>query len=260
MTRFHVTAITHRGRIRPRNEDTVAVGRWICNGSMDEPRVFAPSSARPFVCLVADGIGGHAAGDVASRRAAEFLAEAAPDSADAAALADALRRLNRVLFEATARDRALAGMGTTVAGLVLRQDGILWFNVGDSRVYRLRDGSLTQVSVDDSPPASADGSMTSHILTQALGGAATPVEIDPHAGAEPVMVGAKYLVCSDGLSDMLPPEWIEDAVAESDLETARNLLERTMAAGARDNVSIVLASIGGDDTESPPPDLRRGRG
>jgi serine/threonine protein phosphatase PrpC len=149
------TAFTHVGAVRTRNEDTVAVDDWVMSQSMDRPMTMQRITLAPVVCLVADGLGGHAGGDVASRFVAECLAGRAAGATDAAALKDLLRAVDQALF-ATMRERpALHGMGTTVAGLHVAPSGLAVFNVGDSRVYRIARAGLTQLSTDDTPAKAA---------------------------------------------------------------------------------------------------------
>ena len=151
-----------------------------------------------------------------------------------------MRAVNRELFAAADDEPALRGMGTTVAGIVAMRDRTVWFNVGDSRVYSVRQGFVRQLSVDDVPAWAAAGSGR---ITQALGGADAYLDIDPHAGSESTRAGRRYLLCSDGLTDALPLETIERALSEDDRGVVDELLERTLAAGAPDNVSIVLAGV-----------------
>ena len=138
-----------------------------------------------------------------------------------------------------AADRSFRGMGTTVAGLLLSAARVLWFNVGDSRVYRYRDGSLQQLSVDHVPPGLRSG-----IITQSLGGGFGFVPIEPDIGADDLAVPSRWLVCSDGLTDMIDDTEIARCLEDNDEEAARKLFEAAMAAGGDDNISIILTSVG----------------
>jgi PPM family protein phosphatase len=264
--RLTATAFTHRGAVRPGNEDAIAVGDWLsAGGSMAEPAVVERALSRgaaPVACLVADGLGGHAAGDVASRHAALRLAArvAAGAADDGDVLAALLREVDAEL-DGLARARPeLAGMGTTVAGLLVRPDGrALVFNVGDSRVYRIEGGEegdgaglLVQLSTDDTPgPKLPDGRtavLTTPQITQSLGGGAhAPGGIVPHVLEERVGEGgARYLICSDGVTDLVGRDEMADllrAAGGDDRAAALALFEAAMARGGRDNVSIVLARV-----------------
>ena len=248
-----VTAVTHRGGVREHNEDTIVVDDWICSDSMAAPRQFVHDFSGATLALVADGMGGHAGGREASRCAAQALVRLTRDGAPPD-VAGALREVNREVFAGAAADPALRGMGTTVAGIVVMADRTIWFNVGDSRVYSVRREFLRQLSVDDS--AARAGARKGGI-TQALGGADTYLEIQPHVGSESTRPGRRYLLCSDGLTDAVPLEAIERALSDDDPGLVAELLDTTLAVGAPDNVSIVLASVrvnpegpgagGGDD-------------
>jgi PPM family protein phosphatase len=134
---------------------------------------------------------------------------------------------------------SLLGMGTTIAGLLLRGGEAVWFNIGDSRVYAVREGRLVQLSVDDVPPGPRTG-----IITQTLGGAPFFMPVDPHMGQTALSVPSRWLLCSDGLTDMLPDSEIEQILAQTDEHALRALFTRAMAAGGADNISIVLVSVG----------------
>ena len=244
---LEVTAVTHRGSVREHNEDTVVVDGWIGGDSMEAPRQSTHDFPGAALVLVADGMGGHVGGREASRRAAEEMIRLIPDTgADPDEVADALRAVNREVFDAAAAEPALRGMGTTVAGLVAMPERIVWFNVGDSRVYSVRQGFLRQLSVDDVPAWQGAGGST---ITQALGGAGAYQEIHPHVGTETTRPGRRYLLCSDGLTDVVPLETIEGALSDDDRGFVGELKDRTLAAGAPDNVSVVLARV---RTGAPP--------
>lgn len=237
---LEVTAVTHRGAVRTHNEDAVVVGSWTCGDSMSTPRQSEHDLAEEPLVLVADGMGGHVGGREASQRAASGMVELASSAVGPTEVAAALREVNRELFATAAGDPTLRGMGTTVPGIVAMPDRTVWFNVGDSRVYSVRQGSLRQLSVDDVPTwAGAPAGR----ITQALGGTYAFLEIDPHVGTETTRLGRPYLLCSDGLTDALPLETVERASSDDDQRLVCELRKTTLAAGAPDNDSIVLASI-----------------
>jgi serine/threonine protein phosphatase PrpC len=239
------TAFTHVGAVRARNEDTVAVGDWVTGQSMDQPMTIQQTVVAPMVCLVADGLGGHAGGEVASRFVAERLAERAGEATDPAALEDLLRAVDQALFVEMSERPTLHGMGTTVAGLHVAPSGLAVFNVGDSRVYRIWPAGLVQLSTDDTPgPKLADGrtaAYTTALLTQSLGGWHDPAGITPHVLSVPIE--GRYLLCSDGLSDRLDPQAIAAHIGDDDAASVAALFEAAMAAGGDDNISIVLVRL-----------------
>jgi serine/threonine protein phosphatase PrpC len=245
--RLRATAFLHQGAVRPNNEDTVAVGDWSCSRPMAAPARLEQVVDGPVMCLVADGMGGHAAGEVASRAAAEHLCTRAAEATGDRAVATLLRGANAELFELMRQTPALAGMGTTVAGIAVLPGGISVFNVGDSRVHRIADGRLTQLSTDDTPgPKLADGrtaATTSHLITQTLGGDHVFAEIEPHVVAEPLDDGSVFLLCTDGLTDLVRLAEMEALLQDDDTATTLALFDAAMARGGRDNIAILLVRI-----------------
>lgn len=230
---------SHQGRVRERNEDALLAG----------PDVFA----------VADGMGGHAGGDVASAIAVAGLAElrdlAATDE-PAEVLGHALSGVNAEIRRRASVDPALAGMGTTVVGIArVAGPRVLVFHVGDSRAYRLRDGRLEQLTEDHSVVADLvrAGALSAeearrhpdrNTVTRALGAAD---DVVPTLRTEVVRTGDCFLVASDGLFDELPASQIGDLLATVGPveKRARALVDAALARGARDNVSVIVVVVSG---------------
>ncbi|MGH6919334.1 MAG: PP2C family protein-serine/threonine phosphatase [Geminicoccaceae bacterium] len=217
---------------------------------MAEPEIFEHTLGLPLICLVADGMSGHAAGEVASRSVAEHLARRAVEATDEAAMAQLLLEANDELFALMDRRPAWYGMGTTVAGVAVAPSGEVGFNVGDSRVYRIEARALVQLSTDDTPgPKLPDGRTavhTSSIISQVLGGYGPDQpgeQVVPHVLSEPLSDRARYLICSDGLTDLLERAAIEALLDDDDQASATALFEAAMARGGDDNVSLILLRL-----------------
>lgn len=235
-----VTALTHRGAVRAENEDAFVAGPIVACSSMTHPAICTLPTVEPVVVAVADGIGGQVAGDIASEHVSRRLAEVGPRLRSLEHVRDLLHALDEEVQDHAAQHAEFAGMGTTIAGVVVSPaGGHVWFNVGDSRVYRVDGARLVQVSEDDSPPTVDGGS--SSFITQSLGGRASGV-ITPHLGAE---AGTAWLLCTDGLTDMVPVEEIEKVLsgAGSDEAAVYALWQAAMGAGGKDNISVVLARL-----------------
>jgi serine/threonine protein phosphatase PrpC len=232
-----ITAFTHRGRVRASNEDTVVVGEWVSTADMSAPQQTRHELSSPLVCAIADGMGGHRAGEVASRYVARRLSGEPEELSDARAAAATLKLIDAELYRAMMGDEDLRGMGTTVVGLVLAPL-MVWFNVGDSRLYRYDRGRLEQISVDDTPAGPRSGA-----LKQSLGGALPPRGIAPHVGEARLDAPARYLLCSDGLTDMLQDRDIEDCMKLGDADAVAEMFDLAMRAGGADNISIVIATV-----------------
>ena len=230
-------AQTDLGQRRKKNEDS-----FLC---MDDHHLF----------VVADGMGGHKGGEVASQLAVETLAKAfqnqtwaEPSYPDVprrgSELAVAIQRANQAVYQAAQKDRQLAGMGTTVvsARFSPNKQRLYVGHVGDSRCYRLREEQLTQLTTDHTMGAAGiTGPMANH-LSRAIG-VAPAVKVDliiarPHPGDV-------YLLCSDGLSKMASDAEIREVLlAQPNPEDAsKALVERANAGGGRDNITVVLVRV-----------------
>jgi len=234
---INVRAFTDLGLVRKRNEDAILVAGWLSQtreGSL-VTMDFAPTA--PFTCAVADGMGGHAGGDLASRVALTVISERSVDWHTPANIADTLVETSEQV-RAVGVDADLQGLGTTVAGLCLLDEGLVIFNVGDSPVFSITDGVLAQISIDDSV-FDTNGRPT-NIITQSLG-QFPPVQ--PHLEVRPLEAGT-YLLCSDGVSGVMSPEELREAVKQPDLDdVAATIIETTRRNGAHDNFSFLIVEI-----------------
>lgn len=234
---INVRAFTDLGLVRKRNEDAILVAGWLSQtreGSL-VTMDFAPTA--PFTCAVADGMGGHAGGDLASRVALTVISERSVDWHTPANVADTLVETSEQV-RAVGVDADLQGLGTTVAGLCLLDEGLVIFNVGDSPVFSITDGVCKQISIDDSV-FDTNGRPT-NIITQSLG-QFPPVQ--PHLEVRPLEAGT-YLLCSDGVSGVMSPEELREAVKQPDLDdVAATIIETTRRNGAHDNFSFLIVEI-----------------
>jgi PPM family protein phosphatase len=242
---MRATVLTDRGKVREQNEDAVVIGPATIHGlSMRAPMVCELALTEPVLVAVADGMGGHAAGDVASAHTVRALATCPPTDPDG--LLDALRRADDELLAMSAEDPLVFGLGTTVAGVLCTADGGVFFNVGDSRVYVEHGGYLTQVSTDDRGVTGG--------LTQCLGGRSygAPLQVT----LEELPAADRVLLCSDGLSDLVSREDMEEllAKAETPCHAVTSLWAAAMDASGRDNITIVLLTC---DSAGHPADPSR---
>jgi len=244
--RLEVAALTHVGRRRYVNEDCVAIDAWQRQESAVRVYAFDLDLAAAHVLLVADGMGGHPAGDVASRTAAALLtplllrAAGAPD-----AIVAALRGTNQALFDQQRRHPDQEGMGTTVAGIVLGEGRKAQvFCVGDSRVYRITGERLVQITRDDASSMSVPVfgfELPMRALSQCLGGYANDGSLAPQVIAEPIEAGDGWLICSDGVHDMLDHAAMESCLSSDPHAITIDMFHRAMDAGGNDNITIVCA-------------------
>jgi serine/threonine protein phosphatase PrpC len=239
-----VTALSHAGLVRDHNEDSLVIGQWtLCAAETETPQTLAFPITSPLVVAVADGLGGHPGGDVASSLVVRELARAAPALDSEERLLDVLRRCNKALYGIAADQPMLLAMGTTVAGVLLASDQVFAFNVGDSRVYRHGSDGLRKISVDDSPPL-APGQEHTVLVTQTLGGGLSYTDVEPHVSAFPQSTDVRWLICSDGLSDLVRDETLNDLLEESeDSRAAFELWKAAIEAGGRDNITLALVRV-----------------
>ena len=241
--------LTHVGKQRQHNEDAFLVA--------DEAKLY----------LVADGMGGHAAGEIASRIAvdsiSEFILHTKEDDGtwphaydeqykrSTNRLMAAVRMANTRVLEAMRKDARLRGMGTTVVACLADEDTMSVAHVGDSRAYLVRDGRLSRLTNDHSwvfeqvqagmlTEEEAEKHPLRNVITRALGGA---LQVSPDASEVASKPGDVYLLCSDGLTGMLPEEEILRVVSDhnDDLERAcQELIDRANERGGLDNVTAIL--------------------
>jgi PPM family protein phosphatase len=150
--------------------------------------------------VIADGMGGHGAGEVASEVAVQSLAKLLPTVCTRERLIDAIQIANERLHKAMSVEGGSPAMGTTVVGILLRGNSCTFFNVGDSRAYILRGWVLTRHSVDHTPDAGRVSGVRSHALTQSLGGTLTRRRLNPNVQEIAISPGDLILLCSDGLT------------------------------------------------------------
>src|SRR5690606_23935185 len=131
------------------NQDHLCVGPWAAAGTLAQPWTLELPARNAFVCAVADGLGGHAAGDIASAVAISYVMKNAARMTGRDGIAAVLTEVHEALAAAMVRDPSTEGMGTTIAGLACGPGAAAVFNVGDSRVYRIAGGEAAQLSVDD---------------------------------------------------------------------------------------------------------------
>jgi serine/threonine protein phosphatase PrpC len=237
---LEIAALTNVGLIRKSNEDAIAVGtELICENVFGPKRFTLPGNN--CVLMIADGMGGHSQGALASQTALSFLVQPSGSATEVFQWENALHFANDAIYECMERTPSARGMGTTIVGVAIGEAGIIHFNVGDSRLYRHSSGLLMRLSHDD-VPLGTSGPGSSHLITQSLGGHRTNTGIRPHVGAtSPLTNGDTLLLCSDGLTDMVADNDVALTLdVTQDLEKCVSaLLDLALANGGRDNISII---------------------
>jgi PPM family protein phosphatase len=230
----HVGVITDTGRKRRRNEDA-----YVC-----EPPLFA----------IADGMGGAQAGEVASRLAAAALKESGADTGGEHRIYDLIQEANRRVYARASSDPNTSGMGTTITVALVENGNVAFGHVGDSRAYLIRDGRMEQVTEDHSlvnelmksgklSREEAETHPQRSVITRALG---TDPDVDADTFTIEAKVGDVFLLCSDGLTDMVGEREIQELVERNreNLDAAlKSLVKAANRGGGEDNITVVAFEI-----------------
>ena len=217
---------SHSGLVREWNEDSCAVSG--VDGRLTSWRGFL--SSRNGWALIADGVGGHVAGETAGALAVEIIRPMMANLQSDHDIQLAVNAADAALFMAMDLRPELRGMGTTIAGVLLRREGVIAFNAGDSRIYQVVNGMLDQVSIDDATKGGA--------LLQCLGGFQEPVPMLVHTRW--INPEAALVICSDGLTEMLTDQMIAETLMSGTADPALALLNAALEAGGHDNVSVIV--------------------
>ena len=273
LVRIDVSALSHPGHVRANNEDQFFVTRL--TRSLETMLSSLPAGDVPeraeevnYVMVVADGMGGHAAGEVASRLAISALVSLALDLPDWIFRVDeehapeierrarqVVQQVGSMLVERGRQDAALRGMGSTLTAARSYGRDLLIVHVGDSRAYLFRAGRLHRLTKDHTyaqmlvdtgrlPAGDVAGSGVRHILTNALGGSAEHVEVD--VDLLRLEDGDRLLLCSDGLTDLVDDDTITKTLDrhQTSSDACDELLQLALDGGGRDNITVIVAAFG----------------
>jgi PPM family protein phosphatase len=241
-----ITAATHTGAVRRRNEDYFGATA-LSGSSVDGEAVSVVVSGRTCLAVVADGLGGHPGGNVASRLAVQHLIAANPT--DPEGLVKAFHTANETMYRAMLEPAGSLEMGTTAAAVLVMADGLAVVNVGDSAVFEFIDGRLVQLSTDDVPARGGQlPGIPSSVVTQTLGGRRELVDVEPHLYTDEFGANRTILLCSDGLTNFVTRDLISDTLRDSTGSTAvEELVQMALEAGGRDNVTVLLLEAASAD-------------
>ncbi|MBR2054051.1 MAG: Stp1/IreP family PP2C-type Ser/Thr phosphatase [Clostridia bacterium] len=230
-----VISKTHIGNVRASNQDSVL--------NEESSRLYG----------VADGMGGHNGGDIASRMAVlmlpRILESMMPSEEN---LHDGFQQVNALIYEEQKKDAVLSGMGTTLTVLWEKENSIVLGHIGDSRAYRMRKGKIEQLSTDHSVVGEMvrEGLITEeqalqhpyrNVITQAVG---TSESLTPDIKTIEKQKGDKFVLCSDGLYEYVSKEEMCDLLMRfSPEDAAEQMIEKALEEGGRDNVTVLIAEV-----------------
>lgn len=234
------TAFSIPSEHHPSNQDAILLGSLTPVADIWQPLQTHQSLAAPLLFVVADGLGGHAGGEVASHLVTSQLARRASTLFSEESMSDALHEVNGMLYQAMEGRSDLAGMGSTVAALVVGEEWLGWCNIGDSAAFVWDPPYLVQLSLDDVPAGPVTGR-----VTQTLGGLEHFTGVEPHVGSEKFRFPARYLLCSDGLTKVFEVQELEDVMASPALKLAGIIADETVERGRPDDCSVIIIDIDG---------------
>jgi serine/threonine protein phosphatase PrpC len=235
---------TNTGLVRPLNEDSAYAGHWLY--------------------AVADGMGGHAAGEVASSTVIQALVEydaEAPPGRLVEILGVAVRDANAAIRRRTEDDPDLRTMGTTLTATLWSGHMFALAHIGDSRAYRLRSGQLRQFTEDHALHNLVAGAGTSPVLAPVMSRYLDGrPERSPDLALRQAQPGDRYLLCSDGLSAVVPDGRVREALESADAPTSivERLIELAVSSGGPDNITVILIDVTAQPQESSSPPLALG--
>lgn len=233
-----ISSATSVGKVRPVNEDAFFVS--------------PPDESGSLLAIVADGMGGHNAGEIASSEAINVIKDVALDNEHNAKemLTQAINSANSTVYNMSLDKQALFGMGTTITACVIEKDKVTAAQVGDSRLYLIRDGMIIQITKDHSlvEMLIENGSITKedakhhpqkNVITRAIG---TDKEVSADIYEFSICEGDIILLCSDGLVNMVEDEKILSVITRTKTfeETADKLVREAENAGGSDNITVIL--------------------
>ncbi|MEW6608049.1 MAG: protein phosphatase 2C domain-containing protein [bacterium] len=246
---LRIKAVTDTGCVRDHNEDRILIGDEILREGDKEIEINLNDNPKYFVAI-ADGMGGHNAGEVASEMVLELMREkinsfesGLTENELSKKIKDWTYEIHSHILEEGNRSPERKGMGTTLVGILCYENSAYYLNVGDSRLYRLRDECLVQISKDHSlRELTGDNNLPSNIILNSFGGG-DKVFVDFAPVSKRIFEGDILLLCSDGLSDMLTDDEIE-MILNSGEDSVNKLLTEAKNKGGEDNISIISITIG----------------
>lgn len=246
--KLNIKAICDKGRIRQNNEDMILIGNTIVRDSKIHIEKEISDINKIFFTAVADGMGGHNAGEIASElvlkefsKRIELLESNLSEKELREKFQNWAKEIHHIVLEEGNKDINKKGMGTTLIGLLFYNVNIFYINVGDSRLYRFRNGYLMQISKDHSlQEITGNKTIPSNIIVNSFGGG-DDIFIDFERSGK-ILNQDLFLLCSDGLSDMLTEDEIEN-ILKQEKDPVDKLFLEALNKGGKDNISIVLIEV-----------------
>lgn len=242
--------ITNMGWVRKNNEDACLFGRTFSLVSMKTPLEAICRGNHGWIVAVADGVGGQNAGERASHEVVTGLYQCTKFSEKE--ITEVLTKLDARFLAMGRQDERFSKMGSVVAGLCCNSKGVQVFNVGDSRAYQLKNGMYEQVSVDDTiaqkreqPGVDENDAEYVSVISQCIGGKSDARSLSPHFLPVVIKTPTRFLLCSDGISDVLTPADLSSLAGAGipPVKAVSAVFEAARVNGTQDNVSIIVVDV-----------------
>jgi protein phosphatase len=247
MLNLNITAASHVGCVRTNNEDMLLVGDSFVRNSRTHALVSTNDTDRYMIAL-ADGMGGHNSGEVASSDVLhnlQYFFSDIPAGLKPGDFNETIfewgESINNIIDSKGHADPKYRDMGTTLVAMAYYAGEFYWMNCGDSRLYRLHDGKLMQLTTDHSLSNLLGSPKHSNVITNCIGGGCKTSYIDLVQCSADVLAGDTFMLCSDGLTDMVEDSLIEKMLIEG--YDATSLCEAAEDAGGLDNVSVIIIQV-----------------
>jgi protein phosphatase len=247
MIKMDIMAASRVGCVRHQNEDMILVGHHFLRNDYFKTQVELTNQER-YLIAVADGMGGHNRGDVASNdvmRNLHFYFNDLPTGLGPSefneTIVEWLDAINNYVASKGRADEQFKGMGTTLVGLAFYEGQFYSMNCGDSRLYRYRGGVLEQLTTDHSLSNMLGSAKHSSVITNCIGGGCTSSYIDMVQMTGDILTDDIYMLCSDGLTDMIPDEQIASMLASG--ADVNSLCDAANEAGGYDNISCCIIKL-----------------
>ena len=252
--RIEVVYITHQGKIRKHNEDSIILLNQVIQIDEMPIPILKKFDEKKAIFAVADGMGGHSAGEIASRKVLEYMANKWESIDSVQEIIENIQNSHFMLIEYARKNPGIVNFGTTIAGLWISNFRGVVFNVGDSRIYRINQGYLEQISKDQSLVQSliekgqiseedAKNHPKKNVILESIGGILDRRKIKINFKEINIKEKDSFMICSDGVSDILSVDEIENNLKGNSIQNVKNIFDKIMAKGGCDNISIILINI-----------------
>ena len=251
-----IISVSDKGCVREHNEDMILIGNDVFRDNRKEILIDLNNENKIFFVAVADGMGGHNAGEVASEMVLRKINEKInglemnlTEKDLSSKISEWVKEIHSDILNEGNKDINKKGMGSTLIGALFYNTKIYYLNVGDSRLYRLRNGYLMQISKDHSlREITGNKDIASNIITNSFG-ASGNIFVDFASAGSKIFNDDAFLLCSDGLSDELNDEEIEETLGNKK-NAVDELLKKAKNKGGKDNISIILVYLSGVENEN----------